>query len=195
MARSVSWLPRLHEIRRAVEGAARSHYTRREIEILFKLQPRAAGQLVEMLAEDKMGRNHLVKRETLAKFLADAAEAEDVRAVIAKQRDARPAISRMKIRSMSRRDFEALSPLALPDWIELAPGRLLMRFETMRQLGEGLFLIARCLDGDAELDRFAQLYEPRREPSAEKLAQREDVAAMMRELESLTKDPEEAQRC
>jgi hypothetical protein len=42
MPRPISWLTRLHEIRRAVASSVRSHYERKEIEALFQVQPRAA---------------------------------------------------------------------------------------------------------------------------------------------------------
>ncbi len=47
MARPVSWLPRLHEIRRAVANSVRSHYDRHDLQNLFELQPRAAQKLSE----------------------------------------------------------------------------------------------------------------------------------------------------
>lgn len=49
MLRLITWLSRLHEIRRSVANLVRSHYDRRDIEALFELQPRAAQKLVEML--------------------------------------------------------------------------------------------------------------------------------------------------
>jgi len=42
MPRPVSWLPRLHVIRRTITTSVRSHYDRRELETLFELQPRPA---------------------------------------------------------------------------------------------------------------------------------------------------------
>jgi len=39
MPRPLSWLPRLHVIRRTVANSVRSHYDRRELETLFELQP------------------------------------------------------------------------------------------------------------------------------------------------------------
>ena len=42
MPRRLSWLPRLHEIRRSVGNSVRSHYDRRDLQTLFEFQPRAA---------------------------------------------------------------------------------------------------------------------------------------------------------
>ena len=43
MPRPLSWLPRLHVIRRTVANSVRSHYDRRELETLFELQPDRPG--------------------------------------------------------------------------------------------------------------------------------------------------------
>ena len=61
MPRPISWLIRLHEIRRAVASSVRSHYERKEIESLFLVQPRAAQLLLEMLPTTAVGRSRLVE--------------------------------------------------------------------------------------------------------------------------------------
>ncbi len=69
MPRPVSWLPRLHEIRRSVDTSVRSHYDRHDLQRLFELQPRAAQKLIEMLPAVTVGTSRLVEREALASFL------------------------------------------------------------------------------------------------------------------------------
>ena len=63
MPRPISWLPRLHEIRRAVDGSVRSHYDRRDLERLFEVQPRSAQKLIELFPALTVGTSRLVERE------------------------------------------------------------------------------------------------------------------------------------
>ncbi len=70
MPRPASWLPRLYDITRSVTNSVRSHYQRRDLELLFELQPRAAQKLLKMLPTTEVGTGHLVSRETLLSFLA-----------------------------------------------------------------------------------------------------------------------------
>jgi hypothetical protein len=182
MARLVSWLPRLHLIRRTVANSVRSHYDRRDLELLFKLQPRAAGKLLEMLPTEAMGRSHLVTREALLRFLEQASEAEDVAALVLRQRQDKEAVSRRKPRSLVRRDLDPVGMAALPSWITLTPGRLEVNFETTEQLGEGMLILARILE--TEGDEFAAAYEPPLPPSDVPAATAE-VRAMFRELEQM----------
>jgi hypothetical protein len=72
MPRPISWLPRLHVIRRTVSNSVRSHYDRHELETLFQLQPRAAQKLIEMLPSVKVGTSRLVEREVLVNFLTES---------------------------------------------------------------------------------------------------------------------------
>jgi hypothetical protein len=68
--RPISWLPRLHQIRRGVKHSVRSHFERRDIERLFQLQPRAAQLLIEGISPAaKVGRSFLLARVDLENFL------------------------------------------------------------------------------------------------------------------------------
>jgi hypothetical protein len=49
MPRPISWLPRLHLFRRAVETTVRSHYNRKDLDRPFEIQPRSAQLLYELL--------------------------------------------------------------------------------------------------------------------------------------------------
>jgi hypothetical protein len=49
MPRPISWLPRLHEIRRSVINPVRSRYDRDDLERFFEVQPRSAQLLLELL--------------------------------------------------------------------------------------------------------------------------------------------------
>jgi hypothetical protein len=56
MPRPISWLPRIHQIRRTVAASVRSHYERKEIEALFEVQARTAQLLLEILPTMAIGR-------------------------------------------------------------------------------------------------------------------------------------------
>jgi hypothetical protein len=182
MARSVSWLPRLPEIRRSVENSVRSHYDRRDLELLFKLQPRAAGNLLDLLPTTRIGSAHLVERDALRKFLHAVNEAEDVAAVVLAQRLQKENVSRRRPRSLVRRDLEPVGLAALPSWITLSRGRLEIDFETTEQLAEGLLILARIFESDG--DQFAATYEPKKQPG-EVTAAATEVRVLFQELEEM----------
>ena len=160
MARSVSWLPRLRDIRRSVENSVRSHYDRRDLELLFKLQPRAAGKLLDLLDTVKIGSSHLVERDKLRKFLDAVNESEDVAALVLRQRLEKENVSRRRPRSLVRHDLDPVGLAALPNWITIARGRLEIVFVTTEQLAEGMLILARILESDGDL--FAATYEPKK---------------------------------
>jgi len=181
MPRPVSWLPRLHEIRRSVDASVRSHYDRRDLERLFELQPRAAGKLLELLSTVPIGTSRLVEREALASFLERVAEAEDTSRLMEEIRLERGAPTRRKIRSLVRRDLEPVSLGSLPESIGLSRGRLEVSFRTVEQLAEAMYAIARLLEDEG--DAFAQAFEP--EPPPLDTEDAGDVKAMFAELEQM----------
>jgi len=184
MARSVSWLPRLHEIRRSVENSVRSHYDRRDLELLFKLQPRAAGKLINLLRTGStLGSSYLVERDTLLKFLVDAGEAEDIGTLCLRQRLEQQQIAhRRRPRSLVRRDLDPVGLAALPNWITIERGRLCFDFETTEQLAEGMLILARIFESDG--DEFASTYEPKKQ-SSDAPAAAAEVHELFDELERM----------
>jgi hypothetical protein len=162
MARAVSWLPRLHEIRRRVEGSARSHYERKEIETLFELQPRAAQMLVEMLPGVAVGRSRLVEREALVQFLERIRLAEDVPAEMDRIRTERAGVSRKKIRTMVRTDHPVTSLDALPSSVAFSRCRVEISFRTIEELAQAMYAVAQAIETDG--DEMARLYEVEPEP-------------------------------
>ncbi len=179
MARPASWLPRLHEIRRTVSSSVRSHYTRRELEGLFQLQPRAALKLIELLPTVSIGTSLLVEKDALLGFLQGAQEADDVTAYFERVRLAKATVSQKKIRSLVRRDREPLTISSLPHALHLSPGRLEIEFATVLELTEAMYTLARVLESDEQ--EFARRYElsPVREPDKDY----EEVESMFRQLE------------
>jgi hypothetical protein len=183
MPRPISWLPRLHEIRRSVTNSVRSHYGRRDLEQLFELQPRAAQKLFEMLPTVKIGTSLLVEREALVVFLDRVREADDVTALFDQVRSEKAGISRKKIRSLVPADTVPASLSSLPESIGLRRGRLEISFATVEQLAEVMYTLARVLE--TEGDAFAQAYEPERPPEVPEDAL--EIDAMFAELEAMEK--------
>jgi hypothetical protein len=164
MPRSISWLPRLHEITRSVSRSVRSHYDRRDLETLFELQPRAAQKLLELLPTVQIGTSRLVEREILAAFLDRVREADNVTAFLESIRKentqfATNRTSRKKVRSLVRADIAPATLSSLPDAIQLTPGHMQVRFQNVEELAQAMLTLARILENEG--DTFAQIYEPR----------------------------------
>ena len=182
MARPVSWLPRLHEIRRSVASSVRSHYTRRDLEHLFQLQTSAASALLDLLPATGLGTSQLVERDALEEFLDRVQKATDVAALLRELREKRQPSSRRKIRYLVQRDVELPSPDALPTGLTLERGRMEVKFQSLEELAGMMMQIAQWLDSDPE--RFAQDYEPKaEEPVLTDLV--ENLSAMFAELERM----------
>ncbi|MBB5060998.1 hypothetical protein HDF16_005734 [Granulicella aggregans] len=187
MPRPISWLPRLHEIRRSVANSVRSHYGRRDLEQLFELQPRAAQKLFEMLPTVKIGTSLLVEREALVVFLDRVREAEDVGALFEQVRAEKAGVSRKKVRALVPRDTEPATLSSLPESIALSRGRLEVSFATVEQLAEAMFALARVLETD--VDAFAQAYEPEMPPEVPEVAL--EIDALFAELEAMERERSE----
>ena len=157
MPRPLSWLPRLHEIRRAVANSVRSHYTRQDLEGLFELQTRAPQKLIEMIPSTQLGSARLVEREELERFLTGVHEADDVPAYLEAVRAERHRVSRRRPRSLVRADLPRVDLTSLPDSIRLSPGKLEVSFRTIEELAEAMLTLARVLEGDG--DELAVKYE------------------------------------
>lgn len=173
MARSVSWILRTNEIRKAVEKSARSHFDREEIEFLFDLGKTAAGRLMAALPTERLGRSLLVRRETLEQFLAAADP---------KLPAGRARTSKRKPRQLERRTFEAIDAASLAPWL----GRGVLketRFANVQQLYDVLWRIACVIEGEG-VEAFCALYEPEAGARTHEEGQR-DMAALWAELEQM----------
>lgn len=177
MPRPVSWLPRLHEIRRTVANSVRSHYDRRDIEGLFELQPRAAQELLKMLPSVQVGTSRLLDRDVLAGFLGRVQDAEDTSELFEQLRTEKAAVSRRKPRFLVRRDLDPVSLASLPDSITLSRGRLQVDFRSVEQLAESMLMLARVLESEG--DQFAVDFEVQEKVLSSEEAQ--DVRAIFRE--------------
>jgi hypothetical protein len=182
MPRPVSWLPRLHEIRRAVASSVRSHYERKEIEVLFQVQPRAAQLLLEMLPTSVIGRSRLVERQTLADFLDRIHKADDPSAELDLIRAQGGKASHKKIRTLVRLDSEPLQLDSLPANIEFIPGQMTVSFRTIEDLAQAMYNLARVMESDG--DELARRYEVQ-EVADDGRPGRSEFEAMMQELSNL----------
>jgi len=180
MPRPVSWLPRLHVIRRTVSNSVRSHYDRHELETHFELQPRAAQKLIELLPSVPIGTSRLVERSDLLGFLDRVREADDTAALFEAMRQEKARASGRKVRSLVRRDLDPVGLSSLPDSMVLSRGRLEVNFQTVEQLAECLLLLARVLESEG--DGFAEAYEVREETAVDQGA--DEVRRMFAELEA-----------
>lgn len=158
MPRPISWLPRLHEIRRSVVNSVRSHYDRNDLERLFEVQPRSAQLLLELLPTVRLGRSLLVEREALAQFLERLTVADDVSGEIERIRSEKPSQVRKKLRYVVTDEVANATVSSLPFNVIAERGRLEIRFSTLIELAESLHAIAQALDHD--LDTCVQLWEP-----------------------------------
>lgn len=181
MARPITWLERVPEIRRSVADSVRSHYTRRELEALFQVQQGAASRLLEIVPTLKVNGSYLAEREGLLAFLDRISETDDVTTLMRRLKAEKRAPSRRSVRTMVRRDTAPVSLAGMPDTLKLERGRMEINFETIEELVQTLYVLARILDDD--LEEVARLYEP--EKSNEVDEGREDVRRMFAELENM----------
>lgn len=156
MPRPLSWLPRLHDIRRSVENSVRSHYDRRDLQTLFELQPRAAQKLLELLPTVPVGTAKLVGREALGKFLDGVHEAADVAGYLEHVRTTKVGIPHRKLRSLIRHDTDPATLTSLPQSVSLSRGRLEVSFRSIEQLAEAMYWLAQVI----ESEEFAREFEP-----------------------------------
>ncbi len=158
MARPISWLPRVHDIRRSISNSSLSHFDRKDIERAFGLQPRAAQKLLEIFPATRVGSSRLVERESVNAFLDKVQQSGDVARLINQERRSAAAPSSKKPRHIVRTDLPAVRLDALPDKLTLETGRLEIRFSNLEEMAQTLFGIAQLLEFEG--DEFARLYEP-----------------------------------
>lgn len=142
MARPISWLPRLHDIQRAVGNTVASHFDSDDVGRIFQVQPRAARKLMGLLPQvEALGRSRLVERAALEKFLEDVRKAADVPAYLEELRVKGPNVSRRrKIRALVRDDGMIVPKAPLrEDAIALERGQMLVRWGTLEEHMETMF--------------------------------------------------------
>ena len=177
-----SWLPRLHEIRRSVENSSRSHYTRKELENLFQLQPRAAQKLLEILPTTAVGTSRLAEREALAHFLDQIHAAENPSAAIEAIRQQKQSVPRRKIRSLVRKNTEPVTLTSLsPQTLSCRQGIWRSLSAQLEKITQTMYALAQAIKNDG--DEMARLFE--KQALIDEDPDREAVALMMKELLAL----------
>jgi hypothetical protein len=188
--RPISWLPRLPQLRRAVEVSVRSHWSRSDLERLFELQPRAAQKLLELLPTVQVGTSHLVERDTLTGFLEGVAKSEDTSSYFQQLRRERVAVSHQKLRHLVPRDLEPVRLASLPPTVHLDRGSLEVTFTTIEELAISLYALARAIEAEGE--EMARRYETA--PTPTPVSHDEGIEVMFAELEQLERAYRERKR-
>ena len=183
MPRPISWLPRLHHIQQQVRDSVRSHYERKDLETLFELQPRAAQLLLELLPTLAIGRSRLVEREALEAFLAAIHAAEDPSSVIESLRSQKPAKSRKRPHTLIQRDLSPVTLDALPANLSLRRGHLEIDFNTVEELAETLYTLARAIETDG--DELARQFGSETPPSD---PDPDEMSILLSELDKMESD-------
>jgi hypothetical protein len=188
MSRPLTWLPRLHEIRREIIQSVRSHYERKDLEPIFHLQHRAAHQLMQLLPCTKIGRSLIIERQVLIDFLDKIHETEDPTRVLQSFRDAKEAPKRRTLRNLVQKDNTPVALETLPTSILLSPGEATIRFVRMEDLAASLLALAQVLYSEDGFAAFEKQYQttcdlPESSSRQEELNDRDCLEAELLELE------------
>ena len=188
MPRPLTWLPRLHEIRREINKSVRSHYERKDLEPIFHLQHRAAHQLMQLLPCTKIGRSLIIERQALINFLDRIHEADDPASVLHSFRAAKEAPKRRTLRNLVQKDNTPAALETLPTSLELRPGEVNIRFVRMEDLAASLLALAQVLDSEDGFAAFEKQYQiaselPENHTRQEELNDRYRLEAELIELE------------
>lgn len=159
MARPITWIHRLPAIRRSVAESVRSHYSTKDIEQLFEVQPRSAQMIASLLPTVTVGNSQLVERQALLGLLDELRASPDPAATMGAIRSRpKPPVIRRKLRDLIRTDI-LVGETGLPFNVQ-APerGLLTIRYADMTELATALYGLSQRLDED--LEGFAILYAP-----------------------------------
>jgi hypothetical protein len=195
MARPISWLPRLADIRRSVAGSVRTHYDRPALQQLFQMQPRAAGKLLAILQRSEpLGSSHLVAKDELLRFLDTIHESDNASEIVTRQRSGALKVSRQKPRLLVRKDLVNEARLEnLPKSITLEPGRVEVRFETKLEFLESMATLAGVLENDfEEFERRYMLSAVPPEKRKQLQAEANDIQTIFAELRQMEANREKS---
>lgn len=186
MSRSVSWLPRLAQIRRSVKNSVRSHYERKDIERLFELQPRAAQALIQGISPSaKVGRSFLLAREALEAFLEQIHEGSDPAALLKPRSEPVP---RRRLRELVQVDDIPATLETAPTNIAFQLGQLTITFASMEELAGSLLALAQILDDNEQFAAIETRCVPRPPQSLPNEMDRAEVQKLFAELELLERE-------
>jgi len=196
MPRPISWLPFVRELHRSVSGSVRSHYESSQIQALFKLQPRSAQMLIELMPRQPIGNSFLIKKEDLTVLLERVREAKDaggnkaVRELFEKIRtEEKPGIVRQKVRGLVRRDHEPAVVASLPERISLRRGHVSIDFRNQVELAEAMMWIAKVIESDEFEDAYC-VPLPRERMSPRTIGEGQAILDELREIQSASAPPQ-----
>ncbi len=183
MARPLSWLPRLTEIRRSVKNSVRSHYERTDIQRLFQLQPRSAQALIQGIAPAaKVGQGYLLARADLEAFLDQVAEGRNPASLLTSHSAPPP---RRSLRELIQVDQIPATLDTAPRNISFQPGRLTIEFYSMEQLAGALLALAQILEAPDQFAKFEEHYVPRQIQPDTSEDERREIQQLFIDLEQL----------
>jgi len=177
MARTTSWMNQIPEIRQRIAASARSHFSSRELQQIFAIQPRSAQMLARLIPSVRVGRSQLIEREQLISFLDQVQNSSDRARFLADQRKAKPAPQvRRKLRSLHLEEWNPDEGMPLNLKITRGPiggsSQLVIDFKDVEELARTMLALAGLMD---DLDEFADHWEPEPPPETPE-SDRETVA-------------------
>lgn len=182
MARPISWLPRLAEIRRTVTNSKRDLYDSQALEKLFGMERRGVHNLVSVLPAVKVGASLVVERDVLSRFLEELSKAENPSAVYTKKRRGKkpPRTSKLMVRRQLIVDGSLSS---LPETVTLTPGKIDFRFGSTLELIESMAIFLGAVQN--EEGAFTDKFVPVPPDSAQRARFRKDVGEARKLFEEL----------
>ena len=151
-----TWYGAIPQALQALEALDTPWVDRSLIQSLLGVGRRRAQQLMQPIADHVIGRNLLVSREQLRRFLLDAAAGKPAsqdrqrRRRLARQLNEWARTPRLPVEAPARIAQQQLA--SLPSGIELTPGRISVHFATSREALEKLLALAMAISND--LDGF-----------------------------------------
>ena len=158
-----AWYGRLDEIVAELEALPRPWVDRATLEFLLRVGPRRAQQIMAGCITERIGTSSLADREMLIEHLRALAEGDTGHYERRRRKKVAAAIESMRHEWMKepRVLVEASATIVnqefedLPEGVELAPGRITVRFDEPQQALEKMLALAMAAGRDME--RFEQL--------------------------------------
>jgi len=161
-----AWSARLDEIIAELERQPRPFVDRAAIEFLLGVGPRRAQQIIAPCVTDRVGVNGLADRNRIVARLRELAAGEEAWYERRRRQKLGAVIDRMRRAWVDRPPVLVEAPVSvvnqefadLPPGIELAPGRITVRFDHPEQALQKLLALAMAIGNDrARFDRLTSL--------------------------------------
>jgi hypothetical protein len=173
MAAKPAWYGRLDEIVGDVEALPSPWLTRTTVEFLLRVGPRRAQQIMAPCAVEQVGTSLVADRGLFVAHLRALAGKTDVDRERHRQRKLAREIEALRRNWLERPKLLVEAPVSivsarmedLPEDVELAPGRITIRFRKPQEALEKLLALAMAAGRD--LARFEELTEVAETPSKE----------------------------